>query len=206
MLEKSAGDADLDQLVLSLVIREPQLPRPNPTVAFWQEPPHPTVSAVQSTVLPETTDIAIIGSGITACSVAKALLEDSSIPDLRVTVFEARTLTSGATGRNGGHLVSEAGLRFTELVATVGREKATEISRFSHANVARVKEVVESLGWEIREKSQIRDVVSVMGVADAEILEAMKESVDAFEEALPESKGRFDSWKRGCNAGIHAHL
>ncbi|KAL1981973.1 hypothetical protein VTN96DRAFT_1939 [Rasamsonia emersonii] len=184
-------DPELSRLVSSLLTRDPQLPRPNPTVAFWQEPPHPTVSAVQSAVLPETTDIAIIGSGITACSVAKSLLENQSIPDLRLTVFEARTLTSGATGRNGGHLVSEAVLRFTELVASVGREKAIDIARFSLANVARMKEVVESLGEEIREKSQIRDVVSVMGVADAGILEAMKESVEAFEEALPEYKGRY---------------
>ena len=45
------------------------------------------------------TTYAIIGSGVTACSVAKNLLEDPRSGADRVTTFEARTLCSGATGR-----------------------------------------------------------------------------------------------------------
>ena len=44
-------------------------------------------------------DVAIIGGGLTGMSCALHLLKAG----LNVTVFEARGLADGATGRNGGH-------------------------------------------------------------------------------------------------------
>lgn len=64
-------------------------------------PPHPELSTIQSPELSRETDIVIIGSGITGCSVARALLEEEPLGPVHVTILEARTLTSGATGRNG---------------------------------------------------------------------------------------------------------
>ncbi|EGP83060.1 uncharacterized protein MYCGRDRAFT_50896 [Zymoseptoria tritici IPO323] len=86
--------------------KDPKLPPANPTSAFWQEPPS-SISTIQSPTLPTQTDYAIIGSGVTACSVAHNLLSQLP-PDSKstVTIFEARSLCSGATGRNGGHLLS----------------------------------------------------------------------------------------------------
>lgn len=85
----------------ALITADPGLPRPNPTQSFWQMPPHPELSTIQSPELPKETDIVIIGSGITGCSVARALLEEEPLGPVHVTILEARTLTSGATGRNG---------------------------------------------------------------------------------------------------------
>lgn len=87
--------------VRALITADPGLPRPSPTQSFWQLPPHPGVSNIQSPVLPKGTDIVIIGSGITGCSVARSLLEDEPLGPVHVTILEARTLVSGATGRNG---------------------------------------------------------------------------------------------------------
>ena len=169
---------------------DPQLPRPNPTTAFWQEPPHPTVSNVQSSALPQTTDFAVIGSGITGCSVTKALLEDPSLAGKHVTVLEARTVCSSATGRNGGHLVSDTPDSFGRLASNLGVEQAKEIARFSFASMDRVKEVVAGLSDELKEKTQLREVVSVSGFGDMETFEHFKASLAMFEEALPELRGR----------------
>src|SRR4051812_44305680 len=85
----------------------PGLPVANPTVAFWQEdPPFPELVNIQSEKLPDKADIVIIGSGITAAAIARTVLHEShrTGETRRVVVCEARTLCSGATGRNGGHI------------------------------------------------------------------------------------------------------
>jgi glycine/D-amino acid oxidase-like deaminating enzyme len=169
---------------------DPQLPRQNPTISFWQEPQHPTVSDAQSSILPQTTDFAVIGSGITGCSVTKALLEDPSLAGKRVVVLEARTLCSSATGRNGGHLVSDTPDSFGHLADMLGLEQAKKIARFSFASMDRMKEVVAGLSDELKERAQLREVTSVSGFGDIQTFEHFKASLAMFEEALPELKGR----------------
>ncbi|KAJ5993888.1 MFS transporter [Penicillium sp. IBT 35674x] len=170
---------------------DPLLPRPNPTATFWQDPPHPTVSSIQSQELPLKTDIAIIGSGITGCSVAKALLEDPSLAGKTVTILEAREVTSSATGRNGGHLVSDCLESFALVSATLGTDHAVEVARFSLASMQRLRDVVAAFGGGLAEKSKIREVVSTSVIGDEESLEEARVSLAAFEEALPDLKGMF---------------
>lgn len=79
----------------ALTTSDPGLPHTNPTQPFWQEPAHALFN-VQSPALAPSADIVIIGSGITGCSIAKHILENS---DLSVVVLEARNLCSGATGQ-----------------------------------------------------------------------------------------------------------
>jgi glycine/D-amino acid oxidase-like deaminating enzyme len=178
------------QVLRDCMTVDPQLPRPNPTSAFWQEPPHPTVSNAQSSILPQTTDFAVIGSGITGCSVTKALLDNPLLKGKRVTIFEARTLCSSATGRNGGHLVSDTPDSFGHLAATLGVDEVKKIARFSFASMDRVKKVVAGLSDELKEKAQLREVTSVSGFGDNETFSRFKASLAMFEEALPELRGR----------------
>ena len=89
------------------IIQDPGIPVAAPTVSAWQEPAHP-IATIQSDKLPQRTDFAIIGSGITGTSVAKTLLENELARDKTITMFEARSLTTGATSRNGGFLLSHA--------------------------------------------------------------------------------------------------
>ncbi|KAJ5784979.1 FAD dependent oxidoreductase superfamily protein [Penicillium pulvis] len=170
---------------------DPLLPRPNPTATFWQEPPHPTVASIQSQELPSKTDIAIIGSGITGCSVAKALLEDPSLAGKTVTILEAREVTSSATGRNGGHLVSDCLESFALVSATLGTDHAVEVARFSLASMQRLRDVVAAFGGDLAEKSKVREVISTSVLGDEESLEEARVSLAAFEEALPDLKGMF---------------
>ena len=78
------------------------LPVANPTKSFWQTS-HPNEFVNERTTpgLPETADVVIVGSGVTAAFAARELFKQN--PKLNVVVLEARTTCSGATGRNGGH-------------------------------------------------------------------------------------------------------
>jgi FAD dependent oxidoreductase len=84
------------------------LPRANPTISYWQDPPDPEVADYlsgnvesRSRILPETADILIIGSGITGSCIAYNLLQDQQNHGKNIVMLEARQACSGATGRNG---------------------------------------------------------------------------------------------------------
>lgn len=167
------------------ISEDPGLPRPNPTVSAWQVPAHPLASH-QSPVFPERTDFVVIGSGITGCSVTKSLLEHEAAIDAHVTLLEARTLVSGATGRNGGHLVTASGHTFGPLAKQHGIEAAKQITRFSVLNIEHVMRMVRGMDPKLQEDCQIRDVLKVMAVGDDETWAAAKQSVLDFQRAVPE--------------------
>lgn len=170
---------------------DPQLPSPNPTPSFWQLPPHPTLAEIQSETLAATTDYAIIGSGITACSVVKTLFEQALPPparDFSVTVFEARTLTSGATGRNGGVLTSFAPGDFKLLSETFGRDNAVRIGRFANTTLEKMHTLANSSD-ELREASEVRRLVDVISFLDDDSFRGAQESYRLYEEHVPEDRG-----------------
>ncbi|KAF5252036.1 hypothetical protein FANTH_2990 [Fusarium anthophilum] len=172
--------------VSKAIRQDPGLPRPNPTVSAWQVPAHPSLASIQSRDLPELTDFAVIGSGITGCSVTKALLEHPSAANSRVTVLEARTLVSGATGRNGGHLVTASGHTFGPLAEQHGTEAAREITRFSIMNIEHLMRLVREFDSALQEECEIRDVLKVMAVGDDETWASAKSSVLGFQDKVPE--------------------
>jgi ribulose 1,5-bisphosphate synthetase/thiazole synthase len=77
----------------------PTLPRPNPTISGWQDPPDAIANFQSTAELPETADVVIIGSGISGASIALGILDAGE--GLNVVMLEARQACSGATGRNG---------------------------------------------------------------------------------------------------------
>ncbi len=170
---------------------DPQLPRPKPTTAFWQLPPHPTLSEVQSEELPETTDYAIIGSGVTGCSVVKNLLEhsSSSAKTCSVTVFEARTLTSGATGRNGGILASFVPTDYKILSEVFGHEQAVKIARFATRTLEKMHQLANS-SEELKEASEVRRTEDVISFADKDAFHQARESLKLYEQHVPEEQGK----------------
>ncbi|KAF2420128.1 FAD dependent oxidoreductase [Tothia fuscella] len=148
--------------------------------------PH-SLAQIQSASLPETTDVAIIGSGITGTSVAKFLLEGR--PDTHVTILEARTLCSGATGRNGGHLVTFGGAGYSALKAQHGADEAAKILKFAQDTCDQLLETAKEMA---RDESEIRPVTRVRAFGDAESLEEVKRSVAAYELDHPAMRGRFE--------------
>jgi len=87
------------------------LPRANPTISYWQDPPDADLADYLSAdTVPETADVVIIGSGITGGAIAWNLLQQDGTSSEeggkgakqdRVVMLEARQACSGATGRNG---------------------------------------------------------------------------------------------------------
>ncbi|EME84329.1 uncharacterized protein MYCFIDRAFT_152562 [Pseudocercospora fijiensis CIRAD86] len=187
MRAERAPSTIISQLVIDAQ-KDPLLPRPNPTKAFWQWPPSP-ISKTQSARLPSKTTYAIIGSGVTGCSVATHLLHSLSA-DSRdgITILEARTLTSGATGRNGGHLLSPLPEEFLHVEKVLGREETAKISRFA----IRTLESMYALADEdeaLSKAAEARRVTTITGYYDKDTFETAKESQKRYEESLPEFRG-----------------
>ncbi|GIZ44335.1 hypothetical protein CKM354_000753600 [Cercospora kikuchii] len=169
--------------------QDPQLPRANPTEAFWQLPPS-SLSDHQSRDLPSKTTYAIIGSGITACSVARNLFENlTSDSNSHITILEARTLCSGATGRNGGHLVSPFPEEFSIFEKYAGKEATMKMARFANRTLESMHRLAEDGDEELKRVAEVRRVRSVCAYYDAGVFEETKKSMRRYEECLPEEKG-----------------
>ncbi|MCJ1458754.1 hypothetical protein MMC28_009128 [Mycoblastus sanguinarius] len=108
----------------------PGLPRPNPTLSYWQDPPSHLANHRTTPNLPASTSIVIIGSGVTGTSLAFNLLNQPSASS--VLMLEARTACSGATGRNGGHTKHASYREFLDNMKTYGEEDAAKIVRFEY--------------------------------------------------------------------------
>ncbi|KAL4745059.1 hypothetical protein BDW72DRAFT_66941 [Aspergillus terricola var. indicus] len=179
------SDAELATITETLT-QDPGLPRANPTQSYWQQSPHP-LSTAQSTSLPALTDIAIIGSGITGASVTKTLLEKNG--SCRVTVFEARTLCSGATGRNGGQLAINAAERYLDLKKAVGVEMAGKIVRFNIATLRRLREIAREIS--VEEYTELTETVKLRCFKDEDSFEKVKKGIVALEADHPSFKGLY---------------
>lgn len=170
--------------LVSQASSDPGIPSSTPTTSYWQLPPHPELASIQTTTFPQTTDIAIIGSGITGCSIARHLLEAKE--DVNVTVLEARTLCSGASGRNGGGLATFAPYIFPTMFAQYGEEKAVEVVRFMYHTLDKMHEIGNS-SEEMKKASEIRRTRDVTGFRDEETFEEMKASFLLMEKMIPEA-------------------
>ncbi|KAJ4308501.1 hypothetical protein N0V84_012060 [Fusarium piperis] len=96
-------------------------------------------------------------------------------------MLEARGAVSGATGRNGGHLVSDSDSLFPALVKAVGLEQAVETVRFSEANIRRLRELVDQLDPEDRQATEFRNVTTSTAFEDRD---SFDEAVDAVRQLV----------------------
>jgi hypothetical protein len=169
--------------LLKRIVLPPGYPVDNPTSSYWLDnPPFPHLCDVQGTLEAET-DVVIIGSGITSASIAKSLLELSEKDDtpLRVTVLEARQLSSGATGRNGGHIKSTPYEMFCFYKKRVGPERARDFIRFQMRHLPTLIEVGEKFPL-----GEAREVQTVDLFLEEEDFEKAKMQADEAKQWLPE--------------------
>lgn len=162
------------------------MPRPNPTQSYWQHIPH-ALADVQSSILPNDRDFAIIGSGITGLAVAKTLLERH--PAATVTVLEARTLCSGATGRNGGQMAANAGEEYMHLAETHGPETAGKIVDFTFRNLEKMQELVKA--YDAVETSEMQRLRKLRVFLSLKKFEDFKASIVRLEQDHPSKKGLY---------------
>jgi gamma-glutamylputrescine oxidase len=119
------------------------------STSFWQADLADTVPGAAITQPLEaaiTVDVAIVGAGITGTATALGLARAG----VRVALVEARAIAAGASGRNGGFLLSGTSETYGEAVARFGRERARRVWGFSVANheaAAALVTALEDAGW-----------------------------------------------------------
>ncbi|KAI8388466.1 FAD dependent oxidoreductase [Radiomyces spectabilis] len=83
--------------------------------------------------LPAKADIVIVGAGLTGMSAAYWLTQMR--PELSVVVVDARGVSSGATGRNGGIICPGLNDDFEDTVNSYGMASAERLVNFDYRNV-----------------------------------------------------------------------
>lgn len=171
--------------VLPAICSDPGLPRPLPTKSFWQDPPFAFPEPVDG--LPQQCDVVIIGSGITGASVAYHLLQQN--PMLSITILEARTATSGATGRNGGHIKDVPWNDYDDFVQSHGKETAKRFVKFKLAHFDAVIEAAKTLG--IEKMCMVRRVESATVNFNPERWSKIKEARERWLSDFPDLRGTW---------------
>jgi gamma-glutamylputrescine oxidase len=113
-------------------------------------------------------DVAVVGAGVTGCSCALALAEGG----LRVRVYEARRVASGASGRNGGFALRGGAMPYHEAREQLGHDAAAELWRLSERYLDRMAQLA---GDAFRRCGSLR-------LADAEELDELRAEYEALRE------------------------
>jgi glycine/D-amino acid oxidase-like deaminating enzyme len=92
--------------------------------------------------LPDCVDVAVIGSGFTGLSAARALAKRGA----NVAVLEAETIGWGASSRNGGMVLTGLKLGVNKLISRYGRERTQRMYAASLASIDCVERIVREEG------------------------------------------------------------
>ncbi|CRK17779.1 hypothetical protein BN1708_003057 [Verticillium longisporum] len=181
---------------LNRAAKLPGLPNPKPTQPYWlNNPPFPELVDIGSPRLPETADVAVIGSGIAGAAIVRSLLHErrrrgtvsgseSGLPgDGKIVVFEARQLCSGATARNGGHIKPTAYEIFPRFRNMYGPERAAALTRFQLRHIDCLTELCASEGIDAAEA---REVETADLYLDEETFRKTVEDLAELKEWVPE--------------------
>jgi glycine/D-amino acid oxidase-like deaminating enzyme len=114
-------------------------------------------------------DVAIVGAGITGCACARVLAEAGR----RVRIHDARTVASGASGRNGGFALRGGAARYDVARESYGAEEARELWCRTEAVLDRMETLA---GDELRRPGSLRLA------ADSEEREAIRAEYQALRE------------------------
>ena len=98
------------------------------TTSYWLDEP---ADPFATTRLSGKADVAVIGGGITGCSCALALAEAG----LKVSLFEAREIAGGASGRNGGFALRGGAAPYPVLTESIGDEATADLWRWTEAEL-----------------------------------------------------------------------
>ncbi len=114
---------------------------------FWlSEATQPLPSAVRGA---GHVDVAIVGAGITGCTSALVLARAGR----RVRIHEARTVASGASGRNGGFVLRGGAARYDVARESYGAEAARGLWRRTEEALDRMEQLA---GDELRRPGSLR--------------------------------------------------
>ncbi|EEA19405.1 hypothetical protein TMatcc_009538 [Talaromyces marneffei ATCC 18224] len=124
------------------------LPPRTSTLPFWLTDRSPLDQTRSTPDLPSDSDIVIIGAGYAGISLAYHLLKSASeagsqdVPS--ITILEARTICSGATGRNGGHVRPDTYSLIPLYIRRHGLAAAAEVAEFELSHIKAIQDVIRS--------------------------------------------------------------
>jgi gamma-glutamylputrescine oxidase len=101
------------------------------TAPYWLEDP---LEARADRRVDGPIDVAIVGGGVTGCACARVLAEAG----LRVRLYEARQIASGASGRNGGFALRGGAAPYDVSAESIGRERAAAYWRATEDALDRI--------------------------------------------------------------------
>jgi glycine/D-amino acid oxidase-like deaminating enzyme len=165
------------------------------TVSLWFDGLDETVTARPALAASSTTDVAIVGAGLTGLWTAYYLQQAD--PSLRITVLESEVAGFGASGRNGGWCSALYPVHASTLAGEVGHEAA---AAQYHAMVDTVGEVVrvtatEGLEADIALGGTVTLARSVpqLARAEAEVAEAREFGLDVDLLDAPAASGLLNA-------------
>lgn len=133
------------------------------STSHWQTELAATTSAlpIERLAGAHEADVVVVGAGVTGVAAALWLARAG----VRVVVVEGRSVAAGASGRNGGFLLSGTAESYSAAVARFGRARARRIWEFSTKNHDIARELVGELsakGWEsgYRQQGSLRIAAS----------------------------------------------
>ena len=131
---------------------------------FWLDEPAEAVSGPR---YDGHVDVAVVGGGVTGCSCALTLAGAG----MRVRLYEARAIASGASGRNGGFALRGGAMHYDAARAALGPERATALWRLTERALDRMAELAGDV---------LRRVGSLRLAADGQERSDLRSEYDAL--------------------------
>jgi glycine/D-amino acid oxidase-like deaminating enzyme len=126
------------------------------TASYWQtgDTPEPLASST----LPETCEVVVVGAGVVGCATALWLARAG----LRPVLIDREWPGFGASGRNGGMIISGSAEGYTELIAAQGHAAARDIWQFSVDGLRLMLQLIaeEEIACELQEGGHLSLVLS----------------------------------------------
>jgi glycine/D-amino acid oxidase-like deaminating enzyme/nitrite reductase/ring-hydroxylating ferredoxin subunit len=156
----------------------PDLTLPGPSTSFWRATsPRRTFPTLETEI---DADVAVVGGGITGLTTA-ALLREAGMD---VVVLEARRIGDGTTGGTTGKVTSQHGLRYAQLVETLGEEQTATYAEANEAGIQLVVELIERHGIDC----ELLELPAYVHTAQQDRVESIEAEVEAAQRVgLPAS-------------------
>lgn len=104
-------------------------------------------------------------------------------------MLESRSVTSGATGRNGGHINLPPHVLFARMAKRFGKEKARKIVRFQMKHL----DLLVGLNIEVGEARKVEAVDLFM---DDQSFQTAKGAVKVFKDGMPDEAREIRVYER----------
>ncbi|PBK60027.1 hypothetical protein ARMSODRAFT_1069247, partial [Armillaria solidipes] len=138
------------------------------------------------TALPAFTDVVTVGSGITDTAFACTLLDADG--SMEVGMLEARDACSGATVRNGRHIMPTLYHDYHNLKKKHCTQAAKQIIQFMLSHLEKLISAAE-------EETEENQCCKYDAFFDKDVFEKVKEKLGRYLEELPSEKGGWGTTK-----------